>query len=158
MLTIDAQSWMAFTASQTISTLECTFDWRARAGPFGMISALDALTDSEGHFDITALGIIPIARAEHTPALMRGERMRYLAELAWAPDAILLNSALRWRVDGADTLAVSAGSGATAGEVALRVDGEGRIASAVYPGSTALPHSAASADAMARPFLRLSQV
>ena len=35
--------------------------------------------------------------------------MRYLAELAWAPDAILLNAGLRWREDGPDKLAVSAG-------------------------------------------------
>jgi hypothetical protein len=39
--------------------------------------------------------------------------MRYLAELAWAPDAILLNAGLRWREDGPDKLAVSAGSGET---------------------------------------------
>ena len=28
----------------------------------------------------------------------------YLAELDWAPDAILLNTALRWREDGSDGL------------------------------------------------------
>ena len=48
----------------------------------------------EGRFDIVALGFIPIARAKHTPALVRGELMRYLAEIPWAPDAILCNSAV----------------------------------------------------------------
>ena len=125
---IDTESWMAFTATQTISTRVCEFDWRAQAGPFGMISARDALKDDEGRFDIMALGVIPIARAEHSAALMRGELMRYLAELAWAPHAILLNTALRWRVDGPDTLAVNAGTGATASEVLLSLDNDGRIA------------------------------
>ena len=60
-----------------------------------MISARDALRDREARFDVLALGVIPIARAEHSSALMRGELMRYLAELAWAPDAILVNTALR---------------------------------------------------------------
>lgn len=113
---LDVEAWMPFTASQTISTHICQFDRRAKAGPFGLISARDALERGEGRFDIRALGFITVARAEHTPALVRGELMRYLAELAWAPDAILLNAALRWRVDGPDMLAVSAGDGETASE------------------------------------------
>ncbi len=125
---LDAESWMAFTATQTISTRVCAFDWRAKAGPFGMISARDALENGEGCFDILAFGLLPIARAKHTPALVRGELMRYLAELAWAPSAILLNPALRWREEGRDTLAVSAGAGACASDVILSLDGDGRIA------------------------------
>jgi len=130
---IETESWMAFTATQTISARACEFDWRAQAGPLGMISARDALKDDEGRFDIMALGVIPIARAEHSAALMRGELMRYLAELAWAPHAILLNTALRWRVDGPDTLAVTAGAGETASEVLLSLDTDGRIAGAFAP-------------------------
>jgi hypothetical protein len=116
-----------------MSTRRCVFDWRAYAGPFGVISARDALAHSEGRFDIMALGIIPIARAQHASALMRGELMRYLAELAWAPDAILHNTELRWREDGPDMLTVGAGSGETASEVVLNLDSDGRIAGAFAP-------------------------
>lgn len=130
---LDAKSWMAFTASQSISTQICEFDWRARVGPFGVVSGRDALKNGQGRFDIMALGIIPIARAEHSAALVRGELMRYLAEIPWAPDAILLNSALRWREAGAEGLVVGAGSGETAVEVALSLDSEGRIAGAFAP-------------------------
>lgn len=130
---LDATSWMAFTAAQTISTRSCAFDWLAHAGPFGMISARDALANGEGRFDVMGLGFIPIARAAHTPALVRGELMRYLAELAWAPDAILHNTELQWRTDGPDTLAVSAGTGETASELVLNLDSEGRIAGAFAP-------------------------
>lgn len=80
-----------------------------------------------------ALGVIPVARAERSSALMRGELMRYLAELAWAPDAILFNTTLRWREDGPDRLSVSAGVGETAAEVMLSLDNEGRIAGAFAP-------------------------
>lgn len=55
--------------------------------------------------------------------------MRYLAELPLAPDALLHNTDLRWRIDGPDTLAVSAGDGVTASEVVLTLGGDGRIAS-----------------------------
>ena len=130
---LGAKAWMAFTATQTISARACEFDWRARAGPFGVVSANDALNNGEARFDIIALGIIPIPRAEHSPALIRGELMRYLAELAWAPDAILMNTALRWREDAPDRLAVSAGTGERAAEVVFSLDNEGRIASAFAP-------------------------
>jgi hypothetical protein len=96
---LGAESWKAFTASQSTSTRECAFEWRARSGPFGMISVRDALQHGEGQLDVTALGFITLIRAERSAALMRGELMRYLAELALAPDAILLNTALRWRAD-----------------------------------------------------------
>lgn len=130
---LDSQSWMAFNATQTISTRFCEFGWRASAGPFGMFSARDALEDDEGHLDVTALRFIQIAGAEHTPALIRGELMRYLAELAWAPPAILLNTTLRWRVDGPDTFVVSAGADATLSEVVLSLDSDGRIAGGFAP-------------------------
>jgi hypothetical protein len=130
---LEARSWMAFTAIQTMSTLVCEFDWLARFGPFGMISARDALKHGEGGLDIQALGVVPIARAAHTPGLVCGERMRYLAELAWAPLALLRNTELRWREDGPDTLAVSTGAGETASEVMLSLDSDGRIAGTYAP-------------------------
>lgn len=128
-----AARWMSFSARQTIATRECAFEWRARAGPLGMVGVCDALKEGEGHLDVLALGIIPISRAERSPALRRGQLMRYLAELAWAPDAIMLNTALRWRDDGPDKLAVSAGSGETAAEVVLSLDSQGRIAGGFAP-------------------------
>lgn len=127
---LDTGSWMAFTATQTISTQACAFDWLAKFGPFGIISARDALEHGEGRMDIMALGVVPIARAKHTTALLRGELMRYLAELAWAPAAILFNKSLRWRDDGPDALAVSAGAGEAVSEVLLSLDSEGRISGA----------------------------
>ncbi len=130
---IEAESWMRFTATQSISMRECAFDWRASAGPLGWISGRDALENGQGRFDIMALGFIPMARAQHTAALVRGELMRYLAELPWAPDGILLNAALRWREDAADRFVVSAGAGETAVEVVLSLDAEGRIEGAFAP-------------------------
>lgn len=124
---------MAFTATETLSTRDCAFDWRAGFGPFGLISVRDALERGEGRLDVKALGLVPIASAPRTPELMRGELMRYLAELPWAPAAILLNSKLRWREAGQDALAVSAGAGETLTEVVLDLDSDGRIVGAFAP-------------------------
>jgi len=130
---LKSASWMLFTATQTLSTRDCAFDWRARFGPFGLISVRDALERGRGRLDVKAIGIVPIASAPRTPELMRGELMRYLAELPWAPAAILLNSELRWRVAGPDALAVSAGAGETLTEVVLSLDNDGRIVGAFAP-------------------------
>ena len=125
--------WMFFTARQTIETGACNFAWRARFAPFGLVSACDALENGVGRLDVTALGFIPIARTPHTAALMRGELLRYLAELAWAPDAMLENTALRWRESGSGDLIVGAGDGPSAVEISLGLDSDGRIATAFAP-------------------------
>ena len=128
MKDIGATKWKPFRATQTIATRTCESDWRARFGPFGMIHVRDAVLHGVGHLTVKALGFIPIVSAPSCAQLNRGQLMRYLAELAWAPDAILLNTELRWRQDGPDTLAVSAGAGETAAEVTLTLDSDGRIA------------------------------
>ncbi len=53
--------------------------------------------------------------------------MRYLAELAWAPDAILLNPDLNWRATDDTHLIVSAGEGSRRAEITLALDREGGI-------------------------------
>ena len=128
-LDLTSNRWLAFTARQTIAVASCAFDWQARFLPFGLLAVVDALNDGKGRLEATALGFIPVMRAAPGPALTRGELMRYLAELAYAPDAILHNHDLRWRVENAETLHVSAGSGDTAVEVRLSLGPDGRIAS-----------------------------
>lgn len=131
-------SWSAFIARQTIALDRCAFDWIARTGPAGAISVRDALVDGVGHLHVRALGFITLARAKPSADLTRGELMRYLAELPWAPEAILRNPELRWREEGADRLIVGAGLGDTAVEVTLNLDSEGRIAGAFAPDRGAL--------------------
>jgi hypothetical protein len=40
---LDVETWMKFTAIQTISTHVCEFDWRASAGPFDVSGRQDVL-------------------------------------------------------------------------------------------------------------------
>lgn len=127
-----ASKWMAFRADQTIATRTCAFDWHARSGPAGLVRIRDSLAGAEGHLRVTVLGV-PIARMPASVALTRGQLMRYLAEIPWAPDAILLNRALDWRVLGADRLVVGAGPAEARVEVELTLDREGRVSEAYAP-------------------------
>lgn len=126
-------AWMAFTARQTIESWTCGFAWRARFGPFGMIAVCDALEGGAGQLDVTALGLLKIVRTPNTAALVRGELMRYLAEIPWAPDAILENTALRWRKGDSGDIMVGAGEGESNVEITFGLDGDGRIATTFAP-------------------------
>lgn len=136
-LTQRGQMWMkprshptAFTAQQTISLGEVGFLWQARlAGPAGLsIHVIDYLVGENAGLEARLLGAIPVARMTDTDAAFRGEAMRYLAELIWAPDAILSNPLLEWRVLDARTLAVAVGAGNRRGEVRLILDQRGDVA------------------------------
>ncbi|TPG48395.1 hypothetical protein EAH89_22685 [Roseomonas nepalensis] len=119
-----------FSARQGIDLQRPAFTWRARTGPLGCVAVTDALQDGEAWLEVRFLGLLRIAGLRGGEEAARGEMMRYLAELAWAPDAILSNPFLSWRVLDERTLRVAAGQGAARAEVELGLDEEGRIASA----------------------------
>ena len=118
---------MKFRAVQTIN-LQCpAFEWRASIGPFGCISVLDALKDGEAQLEVRALGLLRITGVRGGIPAAKGEIMRYLAEIAWAPDAIFCNPALAWTVVDGQNLRVAAGQGPARGEVGFGLDENGRI-------------------------------
>ena len=121
-----------FQARQTIELIKTGFAWRATAGPFGAISVCDAYQDGAGVLDVCLFGRLRLARMDG-PELAKGEIMRYLAELAWAPDAIILNQSLHWSETDARTMCVAAGSGAGRGSVRVDLDEDGRIGSIFAP-------------------------
>ena len=124
-----------FSARQTIDLHRPAFEWRASAGPFGCISVLDALNNKEARLEVRAFHLLRIAGVKGGAALAKGNIMRYLAELAWAPDAILCNHSLVWTVIDARTLRVGARQpqiqAQAQGEVELQLDDDGRIAGIV---------------------------
>lgn len=127
---LEEDHWTPFHAKQSISVLHCEFEWRAWSGPADMISVTDALENWAGCLEVKAMGLLPLATFKPGNELARGELLRYLAELAWAPDAILLNRELRWKVLSGNELSVAAGAGERAAELTLRLDSDGHIAEA----------------------------
>ena len=79
--TLGRDSCMAFTARQSIATDACNFSWQAKVAPLGFLTIRDSLHDGVSGLAVKLLGLIPVATAPDTPALVRGELMRYLAEL-----------------------------------------------------------------------------
>jgi len=120
--------WQALTADQVISTGAPGFVWLARQtiGPLVKFRVIDAYVKGEGRLNVRALGSIPVANSTG-PETDLAEAMRYLAELVWAPDAMLGNPALRWaeQPDGSVTVGLDLAD-ATA-QVTFFFDPEGDI-------------------------------
>lgn len=114
-------------AWQVVSLGRPGFLWDARAsGAFPRFRVLDAYVGGAGQLDARAFGAIPVARASG-PDIDLGEAYRYLAELPWAPDAILGNPDLVWRVTGADTAEVRMKAAGGTARVTFRFDADGDI-------------------------------
>ncbi len=127
------QAFRSFSARQTIRLSQCEFRWQARTGSFGLIRITDAFSDGTPTLDVTALGLVPLAHGQTNASATKGEIMRYLAELAWAPDALLHNHTLDWDVIDDRGLAVRYSEGAIQAAVDLLFDDQRRIGAIFAP-------------------------
>ena len=90
--------------------------------PFVEARILDAYVDGKGLLEVRLFGSFPLVRAAG-PDAGQGELMRYLAELVWAPQAMLYNSELSWRVVDETSVEVSAASPAGTARMRLLFEG-----------------------------------
>ena len=86
-----------FTATEEFATDHVAFAWRARFPMLGPIAmhVTDSYDGSDGRLEVRFVGL-PVQR-QRGPQLAQGEAYRYLAEIAWVPQAILANPQLRWQ-------------------------------------------------------------
>ncbi|WP_409187710.1 DUF6544 family protein [Bradyrhizobium sp. RDM4] len=120
--------WIRFRALDEIETTATAFDWEARFGPLSCLKVVDRLSSEAAASELRFLSFrLSGAPADET-ALRKGQIMRYLAELAWAPDAILRNWSLEWQVRE-DGFRVSHPSAHRRISVEIQLDEAGRIGS-----------------------------
>ncbi len=93
-----AERWRRFTATQRVVTRRPGFDWDARIAllPGVPVRVHDAYVAGEGLLHASLFGLVPLARLRGTPELAEGELMRFLAEAAWYPTALLPSQGVRW--------------------------------------------------------------
>lgn len=93
--------FVAMRAWQVMALGRAGFLWEARRdlGPLTRLRVLDAWVEGEGHLEARILGSIPVTRAGGA-GIALGDAYRYLAELPWAPDAMIGNPDLVWRQTG----------------------------------------------------------
>lgn len=97
-LSEESERWRPFTSTQRVITNRPGFDWD---GHISMAPGLparvhDAYIAGEGILHASLLGLITVADIRGTPEMARGEFMRYFAETAWYPTALLPSQGVAW--------------------------------------------------------------
>lgn len=90
--------WKPFTSDQKVVTRRPGFDWDGRIAvlPGVSVRVHDAYVAGEGLLHASLLGLLSLANLHGTDDLARGELMRWFAEAAWYPTALLPSQGVRW--------------------------------------------------------------
>ena len=93
------EKWNRFTATQPIITQRPGFDWEGRIEMMPGLSARvhDAYIAGEGILHAALFGLVTLANLRGTPEIAQGELMRFFAEAAWYPTALLASQGVRWK-------------------------------------------------------------
>ncbi len=90
--------WKPFTSAQWVSVHRPGFVWNGRVAllPGLPVRVHDAYLAGAGVLHAALLGLISVANLRGGGALAEGELMRYLAEAAWYPTALLPSQGVAW--------------------------------------------------------------
>jgi hypothetical protein len=93
-----ADDWKPFRSRQQVMAGTPGFLWDARISlvPGVLVRVHDAYIGGEGLLRAALLGLVPVADLHGTPAVAEGELMRWFAEAAWYPTALLPSQGVRW--------------------------------------------------------------
>ena len=121
---------LPFHATEEIDVAEIAFAWEASvrlSKALPRLHVVDRFAGGEGSFGAKVLGV-PVARGKGDE-LAIGQAMRYLAELPWAPHA-MLNPLLTWHVIDDAIVEVETRIGSDDASVALRFNEAGDVIAA----------------------------
>jgi hypothetical protein len=90
--------WKPFTSDQKVVTQRPGFDWNGRIAmiPGLPVRVHDAYIAGEGLLHASLLGLVSLAEVRGTDEMAEGELMRFFAEAAWYPTALLPSQGVRW--------------------------------------------------------------
>jgi len=93
------EHWKPFVSTQRVVTQRPGFDWDARIAmmPGVTVRVHDAYIAGEGFLRATLFGLVPLAEIRGTPVIAQGELMRFFAEAAWYPTALLPSQGVQWK-------------------------------------------------------------
>jgi len=90
--------WKPFHSTQRVITQRPGFDWEARIamlpGPRARVH--DAYIAGEGILHGSLFGLVSVVRIRGTPEIAHGELLRFFAEAAWYPTALLPSQGVQW--------------------------------------------------------------
>jgi len=102
MSSTGGEEWKPFTSSQRAVTHRPGFLWNGRVAMLPGLGALshanvhDSYIAGTGTLHAAMLGLFTVAQVQGDGEIARGELMRYFAEMAWYPTALLPSQGVRW--------------------------------------------------------------
>ena len=90
--------WKPFTSDQEVVTQRPGFDWNGSVAmmPGVPVRVHDAYVAGEGILHASLVGLFPLVNMRGTGDVAEGELMRFFAEAAWYPTALLPSQGVRW--------------------------------------------------------------
>ena len=90
--------WKPFTAIEYFSVHPPGFVWDAtiRASPLLPVRVRDSYLAGQGSMRGALAGLVPVVDHHGTPEIAAGALVRYLAEAAWLPTALLPYEGVKW--------------------------------------------------------------
>ncbi len=125
------EQWRPFSSTQRVITHRPGFDWdaRIRMMPGLTVRVHDAYVAGEGILYASLFGLITVMEMRNTPEVAHGELMRFFAESAWYPTALLPSQGVRWEaLDDSSAYATLQDGGITL-TMLFRFNSDGSIAS-----------------------------
>jgi len=91
-------SWKPFTSDQVVVAQRPGFDWDARIAmmPGLPVRVHDSYVAGEGRLHASLLGLFTVVDMRGRDDVAEGELMRFFAEAAWYPTALLPSQGVRW--------------------------------------------------------------
>jgi len=98
-MSLDAPQWKPFTSQQRVVTHRPGFVWNARIMLFAgfPVRVHDAYVAGTGILTPSILGLFSMGNISGTGEPARGELMRWFAECAWYPTALLPSQGIEWQ-------------------------------------------------------------
>ena len=124
-----AEQWKPFTSQQRVITQRPGFDWDARVMMFpGVpVPVRDAYIAGAGLLHGAVLGLLTVVNMADNPEMARGELMRFFAEAAWYPTALLPSQGVRWEAVDDTSAHATLTDGPLTIELLFRFNAEGLI-------------------------------
>jgi hypothetical protein len=92
------EQWRPFTSTQRVITRRPGFDWEGHMDimPGLPVRVHDAYIAGEGILQAMLFGLVSLVNLRGTPEAAQGELMRFFAETAWYPTALLPSQGVLW--------------------------------------------------------------
>ncbi|WP_028671897.1 DUF6920 family protein [Saccharospirillum impatiens] len=130
-LGVSDDNWQPFTSQQTVSTHPRGFIWDAdiRMVPGIGVCVVDAYVAGRGLLQAKLFGLITVMKQPPSAQLDQGELLRFFAESAWYPTALLPSQGVHWQaIDERRATAILSDSG-TSVALTIRFNEAGLIES-----------------------------